>query len=73
MYGPFVAPFLGEFLLKYGKYVGPAIYGLAFYGMLLGRFGSIKEMAPPPPPKPGPEAPPPQAAGVGTPPAGGAP
>lgn len=51
MYGPFVAPFLSEFLLKYGKYIGPAIYGLAFYNMLLMRFQVIKEKAPPPPKK----------------------
>ena len=66
MYGPFVAPFLSEFLLKYGKYVGPAIYGLAFYGMVLGRFGTIKELAPPPEEKKPKEPQNPQTEAVGT-------
>lgn len=43
-YAPYAAPFVWEMLLKYGKYIGAALYGLMLYDQVLNRFAIIKEL-----------------------------
>jgi hypothetical protein len=46
MYAPYAVPFLNAFLLKYGKYVGGAIYLGMFYTMMVDRCALVKEKSP---------------------------
>ncbi len=45
-WAPFAAPLMGELLVKYGKYVGAAIYVWMVYGALADRVAWVKDKAP---------------------------
>lgn len=45
-YAPYAVPFMDLMIVKYGAYIGAAIYGFVFWTALTDRFAALKELAP---------------------------